>query len=203
MTDVYIFDFGMVLIDFNMPYMTSVYVKDKDDAQMVESVVFDREYWNRLDEGTISDEEVKQQVCARLPERLHKIACMVYDNWYKNLKPINGMYELIDELKASGKKLYLLSNISKNFAENYSTVPHINELFSKFDGLVFSAPLCIVKPNHEIFNYLLNMYNLKAEECTFIDDNKDNISSAKSLGIKTYLFDGDADKLKKYILGGN
>ena len=201
MTDNYIFDFGMVLIDFNMPYMTSVYVEDKEDAQLVESVVFDREYWNRLDAGTITDDEVKQQVCARLPERLHELACKVYDNWYKNLLPINGMYDLIDELKAKGKKLYLLSNISNKFAENYSEVQHINDVFSKFDGLVFSAPLGLVKPNREIFDYLLDKYGLEAQDCTFIDDNKDNIAAAESLGINTYLFDVNAEKLREYIKG--
>lgn len=199
MTDNYIFDFGMVLIDFNMPYMTSVYVKDEDDARLVEKVVFDREYWNRLDEGTITDDEVKRLVCERLPERLHELACKVYDNWYKNLKPINGMYDLVDELKADGKGLYLLSNISRKFAENYSEVPHIKDVFSKFDGLVFSAPLGLVKPNPEIFLHLLEKYGLKAQDCTFIDDNKDNIAAAKSLGINTYLFDGDAEKLRYFI----
>lgn len=199
MTDVYIFDFGRVLIDFDMPYMTSVYVKNPEDAALVESVVFDREYWNRLDEGTITDEEVKRQVCERLPERLHADARRVFDNWYNNLNPVKGMYELVKELHDIGKPLYLLSNISRRFAENYSEVPHIRELFSLFNGLVFSAPLGMVKPNSEIFKYLLGKYGLKAENCTFIDDNADNIAAAQALGINTYLFDGDAEKLHEFI----
>lgn len=203
MTDVYIFDFGRVLIDFDMPRMTSVYVKDKQDAALVEEIVFDRAYWNMLDEGTITDEEVKRSVCERLPERLHESACRVFENWYRNVEPISGMYELVEELRSMGKWLYLLSNISRTFAENYSSVPHINELFSKFDGLVFSGPLGIVKPGREIFEHLLNKYSLKAEDCTFIDDNADNIATAADIGINAYLFDGDAEKLRKYILGGN
>ena len=93
--DAYIFDFGRVLIDFDTRYMTEVYIKDREDAALVESVAFDRIYWDKLDEGTISDDEVKQGIKSRLPQRLHEKACIIYDNWYKNLNPVKGMYELV------------------------------------------------------------------------------------------------------------
>ena len=79
----FIFDFGQVLVDFNTEYMTSCYIEDKNDARLVETVVFDRIYWDKLDEGSITDEQVKQGICSRLPLTLNKKACLVYDNWYK------------------------------------------------------------------------------------------------------------------------
>jgi len=199
MTDIFIFDLGRVIIDFDMPYMTSVYVKEPEDAALVEAVVFDRKYWNRLDEGSIEDEEMKSDFCSRLPERLHEKACAVYDNWYMNLNPIKGMFELVRELKAMGKRLYLLSNISCLFAEKYREIPLLGELLSEFDGLVFSAPIRMVKPERRIFEHLLEKYSLEPKECTFIDDNADNIAAAKEIGINTYLFDGDAQKLREFI----
>lgn len=187
----YIFDFGQVIVKFDTEYMTSVYVNDYEKVKMVEVVVFDRLYWDKLDAGTISDEEVKQGICNRLPENLRQIACEVYDNWYRNLLFIEGMPELLKDIKSNGGKLYLLSNISIGFAENYSSVPEIKEVLDMFDGLVFSGPIGITKPDKEIFEYLLNKYDLKAEDSIFIDDNINNILGAESAGIKGYLFNGD------------
>jgi len=170
-------------VRFDPYYMTSVYIKDENDIKTVHKVVFDRLYWDRLDDGTISDCEVKKAVCERLPERLHFDACKVYDNWIKNLPFIEGMEMLIDDLKNYGCKIFLLSNISCGFAENYSAEPDISRLFSKFDGLVFSGPLGITKPSKEIFLHLLQKYGLKAEETIFIDDSEKNIKGAEAVGI--------------------
>ncbi len=196
----YIFDFGEVLVKFDTEYMTSVYVKNSKDAKLVEEVVFDRLYWDKLDEGSITDDEVKQGVCSRLPNALHQKACLVYDNWYKNVPFIKGMPEILREIKSNGGHLYLLSNISKTFAESYHTVPEIKQVLDMFDGLVFSAELGITKPNKEIFNYLLRHYNLKCEESVFIDDRINNIIGAQAAGIKTILFEGSVDKFKTEIL---
>ena len=178
--------------------MTSVYIKPQD-VKMVEEVVFDRLYWDRLDAGTITDEEVRKGICKRLPKELHTDACKVYDNWYKNLEFIEGMPELIKEIKKKGGKLYLLSNISDTFAKEYENVSNMSEILNLFDGLVFSAPLGITKPNKEIFRYILNEYNLNPGDTVFIDDNEKNVSASLQEEIFGYLFDGYAQKLKSYL----
>ena len=53
-----VFDFGQVLVRFEPSYMVGQYVSDPIDAKLLEEVVFDRLYWDRLDAGTISNEEV-------------------------------------------------------------------------------------------------------------------------------------------------
>ena len=135
-----------------------------------------------------------------MPESLHESAIKVYKNWYYNIPFIEGMAELIKAIKAKGGKLFLLSNISVTFAENYTKVAEIAELFSLFDGLVFSAPIGMVKPTPQIFEHLLSKYKLDAKDCIFIDDNANNIMGAESVGIKGYLFDGDAKSLKSELL---
>lgn len=195
----YIFDFGQVIVGFEPEYLTSRYIEDDEDKKLAVSVIFDRLYWDRLDNGGISDEEVRKCICDRLPQRLHENAVKVYDNWYRNLEFIKGMPCLLREIKAKGGKLYLLSNISNAFAENYASVPQLKEIFSLFEGLVFSAPLKLAKPNREIFLHLLNKYGLNPKESIFIDDNENNIKGAKSAGLNTYLFGGSAEELKKYL----
>lgn len=195
----FIFDFGQVLISFDPYYMTKAYIEDENDCLLSMDVIFDRVYWDRLDMGTITDDEVKEGICSRLPNRLHEKAMAVYDNWMFHLPFIDGMKEVIVSLKEKGKKLYLLSNISIGFSEKYYKVPEIAKLLSLFDGLVFSGPIGLIKPSKDIFNHILSVYSLKAKESIFIDDNEKNIEGAKSVGIEGYLFDGDATKLLEYI----
>ncbi len=194
-----IFDFGNVITIFDPEKMTKPYVENDADLKCVSEVVFDRLYWDPLDRGTIDDEEVREALRLRLGERLGEIGCRVYDNWMFNLEPVEGVTELILSLKKSGKKLYILSDISKGFAKGYRNVEWLNRLFSNFEGFVFSGTVGMVKPSKEIFEHLLKTYSLNADECLFIDDRKANIDGAASVGIKGIVFDGDCETLKKSL----
>lgn len=195
----YIFDFGKVLVNFDPDYMTAAYVADPAAAARITPVVFDRLYWDPLDRGGITDEEVKAACRARLPEALHAFSDQVYDQWMEHLPLIDGMPELVRDVKAAGGRLFLLSNISIGFAENWHKVPQLQALLSQFDGLVFSGPLGITKPSREIFQYVLDTYGLTAEESIFIDDSDINIRGALDAGIPAYHFDGDAARLRSYL----
>ena len=195
----YIFDFGNVLCEFVPTKITGNFVSDEKIKKTISEVVFDRTYWDKLDMGTISDDNVKNEVKKRLSKEMGVVACQVYDNWINTISPIKEMISLVNDLHKNGKRLYLLSNISVGFANAYSEVKWIDELFSVFDGLVFSGPLGIVKPNTDIYKYLINEYSLNADECLFIDDTEKNIKGAQLAGISGYLFDGDVDALRKNI----
>lgn len=195
----YIFDFGNVLARFSPEEMTAAYIHDPADAALAHGVIFDRLYWDRLDDGTITDDEVLTGIRSRLPACLHKNACCVYRDWIELLPPIPGMQALVRDIKTAGGKLYILSNISIGFAEGYTRNPWVEELFSLFDGLVFSAPIGITKPHREIFAHLLDRFGCRADECIFIDDSPKNIAGCEAAGIRGYLFDGDADKLRAFL----
>ena len=195
-----IFDFGNVLGRFCPEEMTAAIVTDPADAAVICPVVFDRLYWDKLDYGGITDEEVKAGICSRLVPPYHERACRIYDRWHTLMPPVPGMQELVADIKAQGGRIYLLSNISIGFAEQYHEVPWIRELFSMFDGLVFSGPIGLAKPHREIFAYILDHYDLRAEECVFIDDTPKNITACEAVGIRGVLFDGDADNVRE-ILG--
>lgn len=191
-----IFDFGQVLVHFDPTYMVGLYVSDEKDKTLLSDVIFDRLYWNELDKGTLSDEELLDLARKRLPERLWDVAETIYRNWIIHLPPIDGMAELIRSIKATyGVRCFLLSDISKYFAENCDKAPILQLL----DGCVFSGPLGITKPSKEIFEHILNKYGLSAEETVFIDDKNQNIAGANAVGIQGYVFDGDVSKLKRYL----
>jgi putative hydrolase of the HAD superfamily len=195
----YIFDFGNVIAEFIPQKLTAPYIKDQQLLKTVCDVVFDLKYWDKLDSNSITEFEVKNDFALRLPEDLCEIACQVFDGWIENLTPIKGMCELISDLKKQNKKLYLLSNISVRFANDYVNTEWIKNVFSLFDGLVFSATTEFVKPDKDMFEYVLNKFNLKPEECLFIDDASRNIAGAKQAGIEGYLFDGDSEKLREFL----
>ena len=195
----YIFDLGHVLTPFDAYALTRVYVKDEEKVALVAETVFDRLYWDRLDAGTIEDDEVTEGFLSRLPKELHESALNAYNNWITNLEPIPGMRELIYDIKAGGGKVFLLSNTSVNLYENYHRSPWMKELFSHFDGLIVSGVIKLTKPSADIYNYVLDTYALNASETVFIDDNQKNIDGCRAVGIDGYLFDGDAEKLRRYL----
>lgn len=192
-----IFDFGQVMVRFDPAYMVAKYIDDPTDRQLVETVLFDRLYWDKSDRGTITDAEILEAACARLPQRLHDVAKTIYDNWIYNLPEIEGMRALVRELKKRhGIHVYLLSNISTYFAAHAHEIPCLAD----FEDCVFSAVCGKVKPNPDIFAYLCGRNGLNPTECIFVDDNAANIAGAEAFGIKGYLFDGDASRLKKYLI---
>ena len=193
-----VFDFGQVMVRFEPSYMVGRYVDDKDDAALLEEVVFDRLYWDKLDSADISDDEVIFACRQRLPERLWQVAERIYFDWIFNLPEIDGMRELVRYIKRQyGVRVLLLSNISTYFAEHADEIDVLRE----FEACVFSAVIGKVKPSADIFEYVCQKYGMLAEETVFVDDNPNNIKGAQSVGITGYLFDGNADKLKAYLDG--
>lgn len=192
----FIFDFGKVIVHFDTKYMVKRYVEDEADAALLGEVIFDRLYWDKLDAGTISDEEVISESKKRLPERLHGEVERIYFNWIYNIPEIEGMPALVRRIKSEyGAPVYLLSNISTYFAERKDEVPSI----ALFDRCFFSAVCGMTKPSKEIFDYVCSECGIKPEETLFIDDSEKNVEGARRAGLNAYLFDGDVKKLERII----
>ena len=65
------------------------------------------------------------------------------------------------------------------------------------DGGVFSFECHLIKPDKEIYQYLIDKYDLIPDECVFIDDMQHNLDTAGVLGINTILFDEYENVRKK------
>ena len=194
-----VFDFGQVLVHFEPEYMVSRYIDNEEDIKLVSSVLFDRLYWDKLDEGTISDEDVVKFSKERLPERLHEAVEKAYYNWIYNIPEFEGMREIVEKLKQNGTPLFLLSNICTYFAAHKDEIP----ILTYFDKCIFSAVCGRTKPSKEMFEYLLSSCGIKAEETLFVDDSKKNTDGAQVVGINAYQFDGDVKKLEEYLVSIN
>ena len=93
--------------------------------------------------------------------------------------------QLIKELKERGYKLYVLSNMSKEYIEYLRKLP----VFEYFDYEAVSCEIHLGKPNPKFYQYLLDHCELNPTETIFIDDRKDNVEVAAELGITPFHFD--------------
>ena len=179
-----IFDLGNVMIEFS----PREYVKSKIALEKVEEIykcVFQSEEWPMLDRGTINEENARRNIISRNIENEDLINA-VFENWYDILIPIENSVNILRKLKEKGYKVYYLSNF------HCAAFEHMDkkyDLFKLFDGGVFSFKEKLLKPEKEIYDKIIQEYNLKPDETVFIDDMKINVEAAKELGLKGVVLD--------------
>ena len=140
-------------------------------------------FWNEYDRGTRTIEEVKGDLC----ELNHCDRAKVEDYLQQAIdkqEVIAPTEELIHDLKAAGYRLYVLSNMSKEFIAFLRKVP----VYRYFDGEVVSCEEGVCKPEKEIYELLLSRYDLDPQETIFIDDRKENVEAAEQVGITGFHF---------------
>lgn len=192
-----LFDMGNVLIRFDRKlFLDRLDVSEADKTTLLREVFANVE-WAQMDWGTKTEEMAVENMCKRLPQRLHWAAERLTLHWDEPLLPIDGMYELVEELKEKGYGIYLLSNASVRQHEYWPGIAA-----SKFfDGTLISADVHVVKPQPEIYNLCLEKFDLKAEECFFIDDVAANVEGAIRCGLSGAVFFSDVSRLRKELRG--
>ena len=190
-----LFDMGQVLIRFDQKFFIQRLGIEDADMELLLREVYRSVEWVQMDRGSLREEEAFERIRARLPERLHDAAWKLVIMWDRPILEIDGMYELVEELKELGYRVYLLSNASVRQHEYWPRIPA-----SKFfDGKLISADVHVIKPQPEIYRLCLEKFNLKAEECFFIDDAPANIEGALQCGIPGAVFHGDAALLRRQL----
>lgn len=189
-----VFDMGKVLVDYVADAVCRHYMTDEQEIQEVCTAVFISPEWVLLDMGVISEDEALRRMQARLDtEHAREMAALCFWHWHEyNMWTMDGMEDLICRLHNAGYGIYLCSNASVRLRECYQTlIPGID----CFDGILFSAEEECIKPQKEIYERLFERYQLKPEECYFIDDQELNIQGAERCGMNGYVYDGDREKL--------
>ena len=130
---------------------------------------------------------------------------------------MDGVIELLEGLKAKGKKVYLVSNAQRIFT--YHEMKYL-DILKYFDGITYSSDVAVAKPDVKIYEEVLEKYNLKKEESIMIgNDPTADVLGSKAAGLDslyihsnispelteevqaTYLvMDGDVTKVMPLIL---
>ena len=187
-----VFDMGNVIIRFDPELFMVRLGLAEEDRKLLKRELFVSLEWSRMDRGSLTDEEAAEIVCRRVPERLHDAVRRLVGMWDRPILPVEGMYELVEELRGMGYGIYLLSNASFRQHDYWPRVPA-----SKFfDGTLISADVKLVKPQPEIYRLLCDKFSLVPEECVFIDDSTSNAEGAYFCGIIALVFHGDAHEMR-------
>ena len=158
------------------------------------------QFWTDYDMGVLSIDQVAEELAAYRgvePEFAREMITIAIGK-QETIRPTE---KLIDELKAAGYKLYVLSNMSREFIDFLRK----QKVYENFDGDVVSCEVGIVKPMPEIYDLLLERFDLDPAETIFIDDRKENVDAAAEKGIATFHFDrndyeGSCERLREILL---
>ena len=158
------------------------------------------QFWTDYDMGVLSIDQVAEELAAYrgVEPKFAREMISIAIGKQETIRPTE---KLIDELKAAGYKLYVLSNMSREFIDFLRK----QKVYENFDGDVVSCEVGIVKPMPEIYDLLLKRCDLDPAETIFIDDRKENVDAAAAKGIATFHFDrndyeGSCERLREILL---
>jgi len=186
-----VFDVGYVLLDytwkeeFNRRY-------DPETAEILRRSLFgggipagERGMWDLYDNGLVTDEEVRSTCFSRLPEYREALEWFFGDvsAWCRVRA---DMADQIPPLKEKGYRIYLLSNYPETL---WKLHVQSREFYPLLDGETVSWAEHFGKPEERFYRTLLDRYDLKAEECLFLDDRAENTAAAEKLGFHTITLD--------------
>ena len=183
-----IFDYGMVLTGPPDP--------EAHDALMCITGLpldrFESLYWaNRplYDEGKLTGIEYWRKFVreAGLDHELGREAVEELNRWDARMWTTENPTMLAWQqlLKQRGLLTAILSNIGDDVLAN---VEREFDWIHRFDALVWSFRVHMVKPNPAIYRYTLAKLEARPEETLFLDDKPVNVEAARSVGMKALEF---------------
>ena len=106
-----------------------------------------------------------------------------------------NMYVLIDQLKESGIRVGMLSNID----DRYTKLIRDFGFYEPFEPCLLSCEMGLEKPDLKAYELLIETMNLPASEIVFIDDKAENVEAAKKIGIDAIVFES-SEQLRTELL---
>ena len=186
---------GGVLIRFDRKLFIERLGYSGEEEALLSRQVFRTLEWVRMDRGSLTDQEAVEIFCSRLPGRLHEAVRKLVMEWDQPIVAIEGMAELIRELKENGYHIYLLSNASYRQHEYWPRIPGSEY----FEDTLISCDLHLVKPQPEIYRAAYEKFGIDPKETLFIDDLPTNIEGAYFTGMNGFIFDGDVQELRAWL----
>ena len=174
-----VFDLGRVLIKFEPKEYIEQNVPEEKREDFYNGI-FGSAEWLMLDRGTLSYEDAKKIFKERVPGADKQIDRLFDVDLFEILQPIEENVKLLPKLKEK-YNLYILSNFHQPAFEH---IFKKYDFFRLFDGHTVSCYYYLLKPEKEIYDILIDKFNLIPEETVFIDDTKVNIDACEKEGIR-------------------
>ncbi len=194
----FLFDLGGVFFDWDPRHYYQNYFYSKDEMDFFLTNICSYEWNARQDRGRLI-KDAEYELINKFPQYTKEIK-MYYANHRNMIKTtFQSSIEQLLDLKSKDFLCFVLSNWS---AETFIGMKDDYPFLNKFDGLLLSGEVKLVKPEIAIYELAISRFNLTPEETVFIDDKLENIEVADNLNFKTvHLTDPNKIKaeLKKYL----
>lgn len=176
-----VFDLGNVLLKSSPSIVLENLNIPDEICQNIKNNFFDDLEYIDLGKETIKEHFDNCKFDFDINESIREILL----NYYRYRAFNTEMIELMNKLKRNNYKIFILSNNNK---ETYEYLKK-QTMFECVDGWIISCDFHIVKPNKDLYMKLFRIFNIKPEECFFIDDSEENIETGISMGMTCFLFD--------------
>lgn len=189
-----IFDFGNVIIDLDIErtWASLKHFVGDDYAQKLKAAYPTGDVFVDFEVGKISEETFLETLrsVSNAPLNIRQVK----EAWNAMLLTIKPeRFDMLLHLRKN-YRVFLLSNTNEthlSFVDGYLRTIYGFDIqhFSKtyFDKAYYSHIIGLRKPNDNIYEFVLNDADLKAEESLFFDDVPENTEGAKRVGLNVYL----------------
>lgn len=190
-----IFDLGGVLIDWNPEYVFREVIPDPERRRFFFENICTHE-WNIEQDAGRPLAEATEQLVNEYPEWESEIRAY-YGRWEEMLGgPIHETVDLLRELRdREGHRLLALTNWS---GETFPVALSRYDFLHWFEGIVVSGDEKTRKPFADIYEILLDRYEVNPSQAIFIDDSLKNVEGAEAVGINGIHFQSTA-QLKEIL----
>ncbi|HEX3906532.1 MAG TPA: GNAT family N-acetyltransferase [Mycobacteriales bacterium] len=183
-----VFDLGGVLIDWSPRRLYRELIDDPVELEHFLAEVASPQWHDLQDRGRPMAEAIAE-LAAQHPDQAALIEAF-NTRWPEMF---GGAYpatvDIVRELAAAGIRLLALTNYP---AEKFAAARADFEVLSAFEGIVVSGEEGIAKPDREIFDRLLERYDVDPGSTVYIDDRAEHVETARQLGLAGVVYTGAA-----------
>lgn len=181
-----IFDFGAVVINIDIPNAYRSFAKlSNKSPEEVKELFEGQGAYTELESGKLSVDEFYSLLRKEL--NVNASDKELESAWNSML--LDVPLERLEKLRKlkSRYSIFLLSNTNsihvKRMKQLFLDSFGIEDFTTLFHIPYLSYEIGLIKPDPNIYNYVLQHAGIKKEETIFLDDNADNIKSALSIGL--------------------
>lgn len=179
-----VFDLGGVVLDWDVDAIVRAITDDVSMQRRIKSDVLLHPDWTDLDRGICTEHEAMERFARRIDKPIETMSGIM-KTADLSMKVKSGTIQIMKDLIERGYGLYCLSNMP---VERWAYLQETYTFWDLFQGIVISGHLKLVKPEPEIYQHLLDSYELAPESCLFLDDSPHNVEGARAVGMHSIVF---------------
>jgi 2-haloacid dehalogenase len=179
-----VFDVGKVLFEWDLRHLFAKLIDDQSKLDWFLTNVVTPEWHFQHDAGRPLAEMTAELVALHPSYAPHIEA---YRTRFNETVPgpVPGSFEIVEELAARGIPLFAITNFGAEFWDMFRPT---HPIFDHFRDIIVSGVEKMVKPDPAIYALALRRFGLQPGEAIFVDDNIDNVISARANGFAAHHF---------------